>query len=596
MLGCGALDASTPVAQSSSGLVATPAVVDFGSVPVGTTAVRTSTVSNTSRSPIVITQTQTGTSAFTVTGQKLPLTLAPGQRTVLQIAYSPQSGGTSESRVVLASNQVRLSTTFALRGTAIMGGRLNLNPTSISFGNVPMGQTQTQSATLSNPGRAPITVTSIVASGKGFSLAAQNLPLTLPAGGSTNIGVNFTPAATGASSGTVSVIARVSANLPKRPITFGGRGRETQVAFNSFNSVSGVTVATVVSVSLSGSGMGAGQLAVLPTSLALGSVKIGASQTQSATLINSGSSNLTVRQATVTGKGFRMSGLSFPLTLAAGQRKSFTVTFAPQSAGSASGSIAVTTDAANPVVSVPVSAVATAPGALISNPSSLGFGSVQVGNGQTLSAALTNSGGSSVTVSQASVSGSGFAISGLNLPMTLAAGQSAAFSVTFNPQSGGAASGTVSFASDASNGTLAVPAHRQRSDGRHPDLNPVQPELRHRTGGNASDPFGDADQLRRLQPHHHPGQSVRRGLYHDRPDPARGAGGGPEHDFQCHLHALSKRRGQWKSGHRQQRFQLQPEHSADRQCRHPWRTEHQRFQSQFWQRSRSTAPPARRRL
>ena len=168
--------------------------------------------------------------------------------------------------------------------------------------------------------------------------------------------------------------------------------------------------------------MGAGQLAVSPTSLALGSVKIGTSQTQSATLINSGSSNLTVHQATVTGKGFRMSGLSFPLTLAAGQRKSFTVTFAPQSAGSASGSIAVTTDAANPVVSVPVSAVATAPGALISNPSSLSFGSVQVGSRQTLSATLTNSGGSSVTVSQASVSGSGFTISGLNLPVTLARG------------------------------------------------------------------------------------------------------------------------------------------------------------------------------
>jgi len=195
--------------------------------------------------------------------------------------------------------------------------------------------------------------------------------------------------------------------------------------------------------------MAAGQLAVFPTSLALGSVKIGTSQTQSATLINSGSSNLTVHQATVTGKDFRMNGLSFPLTLAAGQRKSFTVTFTPQSAGSATGSIAVTTDATNPVVSVPVSAIATVPGALISNPSNISFGSVQVGSGQTLSAALTNSGGSSVTVSQASVSGSGFAISGLNLPVTLAAGQSAAYSVTFNPLSGGSTGGTLSFASDA---------------------------------------------------------------------------------------------------------------------------------------------------
>ncbi len=449
MLGCGALDASTPVAQSSSGLVATPAIVDFGSVPVGTTVVRTNTVANTSRSPIVITQTQTGTSAFTVTGQKLPLTLAPGQRTVLQIAYSPQSGGTSESRVVLASNQVRLSTSFMLKGTAILGSRIKLTPASISFGSVQVGRTQTQPATLSNTGRTPVTVTHIAAVGKGFSLTGQSLPLTLQAGESANIGVSFTPASSGAASGTISVVGTVSSNLPLRPITFGRRGNETREALG--------TMPTVVSATLSGTGMGAGQLAVFPTSLALGSVKIGTSQTQSATLINSGSSSLTVHQATVTGKDFRMSGLSFPLTLAAGQRKSFTVTFAPQSAGSATGSIAVTTDAANPVVSVPVSAVATVPGALISNPSSLSFGSVQVGSRQTLSAALTNSGGSSVTVSQASVSGSDFAISGLNLPVTLGAGQSAAYSVTFNPQSGGSAGGTLSFASDASNRTLAVP-------------------------------------------------------------------------------------------------------------------------------------------
>lgn len=449
MLGCGALNSSTPAAQSSSGLVATSPLVDFGSVPVGTTVVRSNTVTNASRSPVVITQTQTGTSAFTVTGQKLPLTLAPGQRTVLQIAFSPQSGGTSQSRVVLASNVVRLSTTFALKGTAILGSRIKLTPASMSFGSVQLGKTQTQPATLTNTGRTPITVTRIAASGKGFSLTGQSLPMTLQAGESANIGVSFTPASTGATSGTISVVATVSSNVSIRPVTFGRRGSETKEALG--------VAPTVVSATLSGSGMGGGQLAVLPTSLALGSVKIGTSQTQSATLINSGSSELTVHQATVTGKDFRMSGLTFPLTLAAGQRKSFTVTFAPQSAGSATGSIAVTTDATNPVVSVPVSAVATVPGALISNPSSLSFGSVQVGSGQTLSAALTNSGGASVTVSQASISGSGFAISGLNLPLTLAAGQSVPYSLTFNPSSGGSTSGTLSFASDASNRTLAVP-------------------------------------------------------------------------------------------------------------------------------------------
>ena len=46
MLGCGALDAGTPAAQSNTGLVATSAVMDFGSVPLGTTQVRTNTITN----------------------------------------------------------------------------------------------------------------------------------------------------------------------------------------------------------------------------------------------------------------------------------------------------------------------------------------------------------------------------------------------------------------------------------------------------------------------------------------------------------------------------------------------------------------------
>ena len=39
-----------------------------------------------------------------------------------------------------------------------------------------------------------------------------------------------------------------------------------------------------------------------------------------------------------------MSGISFPMTLAAGQRKGFAVTFTAQAAGSVSGNIVVTTD------------------------------------------------------------------------------------------------------------------------------------------------------------------------------------------------------------------------------------------------------------
>jgi len=448
MLGCSALNASQPLAQQATGLVATAATLDFGTVPVGSTVVRTNTIVNNSGSPVVLTRAQIDQTDFTIAGQKLPLRLAPGERTAVQVVYSPRSGGSSQGRVVFASNVIRSSATFELKGMALVSGRITLNPKSISFGNVQMGMTQTQSATLSNSGIGTVTITHTAISGKGFALTGVRLPLVLRARETATVGVSFTPASDGTNSGTISLLGTTTIRFARRGHR---RGEEppTDVAMT--------TISTALNVPVSGIGMLNGQLAVSPTVLALGRVKIGASQTQSATLVNSGGSTVTVKHASVSGRGFRMNGLSFPLTLSPGQKKTFSVTFAPQSSGTASGSVAVTSDAPNSVVSLPVSGVAVGSGILISNPSSLSFGSVQVSQPQTLSAALTNSGASSVTVSQASVSGTGFAVGGLSLPVTLAAGQSAAFSVTFNPQSGGAAAGSLSFTSDASNAVLAIP-------------------------------------------------------------------------------------------------------------------------------------------
>src|SRR5205807_5652551 len=67
---------------------------------------------------------------------------------------------------------------------------------------------------------------------------------------------------------------------------------------------------------------------------------------------------------------------------------------------------------------------------------------------------LTNSGTSSVTITQANLSGSGFTISSLALPLTLNAGQSTSFTVLFTPHSSGSVSGNLAIVSDASNSTL----------------------------------------------------------------------------------------------------------------------------------------------
>jgi hypothetical protein len=61
---------------------------------------------------------------------------------------------------------------------------------------------------------------------------------------------------------------------------------------------------------------------------------------------------------------------------------------------------------------------------------------------------LTASGGS-VTVTGASSNSTTFSVGGISLPTTIAAGQSAAFTVTFSPPVAGTASATLTFISNA---------------------------------------------------------------------------------------------------------------------------------------------------
>lgn len=55
----------------------------------------------------------------------------------------------------------------------------------------------------------------------------------------------------------------------------------------------------------------------------------------------------------------------------------------------------------------PLLGTAITPGQLTENPIALAFGSIQVGNSATLTDSLTNTGGTSVTISQATVYGGG---------------------------------------------------------------------------------------------------------------------------------------------------------------------------------------------
>ena len=133
------------------------------------------------------------------------------------------------------------------------------------------------------------------------------------------------------------------------------------------------------------------------------------------------------------------------------------MSFAPATAGSATGSLALTSDAPTSPTSISLSGSGvTATLQLSASPATLSFGNVTVASSATQSVTLSSTGNSSVRVSQLTVTGSSFSASGLTLPLTLAAGQSAAFSVSFSPAASGSFSGSVAVASNATNSPASV--------------------------------------------------------------------------------------------------------------------------------------------
>jgi hypothetical protein len=95
-------------------------------------------------------------------------------------------------------------------------------------------------------------------------------------------------------------------------------------------------------------------------------------------------------------------------------------------------------------------------GTLAVSPATLNFGNVALGSNSSLSGTLTAA-TADVTISSADWSGSGYAVTGITFPVTVPAGKSAAYIVTFTPAAAGSATGGVTFLSNASDSSLKQP-------------------------------------------------------------------------------------------------------------------------------------------
>ena len=413
------LSLSTPAAAQQ--LVCTPSALQFGGVVIGHSETEVVMLTNRGSKSITVSAMSTSgheSNEFNVSPLRLPLSLAAGQSVPINVTFAPTSTGWAQGQTIFTSNASNPALGLEFSGGGGTRASLRANPASVSFGQTALGATTTQSVTLTNLNPWRTKIDSLQLAGTGFSVSGPTMPFMLGVGQTVTVRLSFAPKSAGTSSGYMLTLG------PSLTVPLIGTG---------------TTSAT------------AGTLSIAPTSLSFGNVSVGSTGTHAITMSATGASVM-VSSDVSSNSQFALQGVSLPLTIPAGQSVSAQLAFTPTGSGTVSGSMSLSSNASDPKLSVALSGTgtSTAAGKLSITPTSLNFGDVNVGS--TGSQAITMSAsGASVTVSSDASSNSQFGLEGASLPFTIGAGQSASFNVGFTPKGSGTISGSLSFASNASN-------------------------------------------------------------------------------------------------------------------------------------------------
>ena len=189
---------------------------------------------------------------------------------------------------------------------------------------------------------------------------------------------------------------------------------------------------------------------------------VGNNSSQALIITNTGTATLTITQVAETGSAFKVSGFSAPLNVSVGQKTTITVAFRPTTVGAASGNISIVSNAPGSPTSVGLSGTGIAATLTLGiSPTSLSFGNVTTGTSSaSQTVTITNTGNANVTISQITLTGSGYAMTGGSAPVTLSPSQNLTLSVQFSPTVAGSVTGTISIVSNASGSPATITLSR----------------------------------------------------------------------------------------------------------------------------------------
>lgn len=394
------------------GIGVNPSQLTFGSVAVDTpSAAQVLAVTN-SGSAALTALAISATGDFSLTGNQCPATLAAGANCTAAVLFTPSTTGIRTGTLTVSTSAAGVPPAVVpLTGNGIPPGSMVVDPSVLSFGTLRVGQSSpAQTLTVRNDGADTLAGLTYSISGD-FSLSQNGCGAQLASGAGCSLAVTFSPSAPGTRIGSVTI-------------------QSTTPGF------------TPVVAGLTGTGLPTAQLAVTPGQLAFGAVLLGANSAAMQLTVNNPGTGTLQGLSFTTAAPFSVGSGNCGSSLAPGGSCVVPVIFAPEVAGSQSGTLTVaTTSLGVPPVLVALSGSGSAPASLAISPTSLTFPGTAIGTTSAAqSVTVSNPGGAALPGLSLALSGTAsgdFAIVSTGCAATLAGGASCSATVTFKPSIAG---------------------------------------------------------------------------------------------------------------------------------------------------------------
>jgi len=200
-----------------------PCSYNFGKMQTGTSSSYSIELLNAGSKALTIRHvSKQGPAAFSLVNLSLPMQIKAGERVLLTIAFAPKSPGNKNGMFALrstgAERRLILQVSGIAEGNVSPQPHLGISPATLSFGNVNVGSSASLQATLT-ASNGSVTISSDRATSSEFAILGLKLPVTISAGNSIPVTIQFTPNGSGTDPAKVGFISTAADSPTLEPVT-----------------------------------------------------------------------------------------------------------------------------------------------------------------------------------------------------------------------------------------------------------------------------------------------------------------------------------------------------------------------------------------